>query len=81
MANLKGSSDVRTVNAGRYSQPNAIVGIAAVNGLPIGFRRVSAHQQPGSFATTRFQSVTAGKTTGLSATKMRRLAGKLHPLN
>jgi len=81
MANLKRSSDVRTVNAGRYRSPNARVGIAAVNGLPIAFRRVCAIGQPGSFATTRFQSVTAGKITGLSAGKMRRLAAQLYPLN
>jgi hypothetical protein len=81
MANLKRSSDVRTVNAGRYRNPNAVVGIAAVNGLPIGFRRIATVQQPGSFATTRFQSVTAAKITGLSAAKMRRLARQLHPLN
>lgn len=81
MANLKRSSDVRTVNAGRYRHANARVGIAACNGLPIAFRRVVALSQPGSFAVTRFQSITAGKIAGLSAAKMRRLARQLHPLN
>jgi len=52
-----------------------------VNGLPIGFRRIATVQKPGSFATSRFQSITAGKIAGLSAGKMRRLARKLHPLN
>jgi hypothetical protein len=81
MTNLKRSSDVRTVNAGRYRHANARVGIAACNGLPIAFRRITVIGQPGSFATTRFQSVTAAKITGLSAAKMRRLARQLHPLN
>jgi len=73
MTNLKSTTDVRTVNAGRYSRPNARIGIAACNGLPIAFRRVHTVSRPGSFATTRFQSV--------SAAKMRRLERQLHPLN
>ena len=81
MTNLKASPDVRTVNASRYRRPNARVGIARCNGLPIAFRRVCAVSRPGSFATTRFQSVTAAKITALSAGKMRTLAKQLHPLN
>ena len=81
MNNPKPSTDVQTVNAGRYRHANARVGIAACNGLPIAFRRVHAVGRPGSFATTRFQSVTAAKITGLSAAKMRRLEGQLYPLN
>ena len=81
MNNPKPSSDVQTVNAGRYRHANARVGIAACNGLPIAFRRVHAAGRPGTFATTRFQSVTAAKITGLSAAKMRRLESLLHPLN
>ena len=81
MNNPKPSSDVQTINAGRYSRPNARVGIAACNGLPIAFRRIHAAGRPGSFAATRFQSVTAAKITGLSAAKMQRLEAQLHPLN
>ena len=81
MANLKGSSEVQTVNAQRYKAANALVGIARCNGLPIAFRRISALSRPGSFAQTRYQSITAGKITGLSGAKMRALARRLYPLN
>ena len=81
MAYLRPISKVQTVNAWRYQRANALVGIARSNGLPIAFRRVHAAGRPGSFATTRFQSVTAAKITGLSAAKMRRLEGQLYPLN
>jgi hypothetical protein len=81
MYNPKPSSQVRTVNAARYQHANARVGIAKCNGLPVAFRRVVALSQPGSFATTRFQGVTAHKITPLSAGQMRSLAAELHPLN
>jgi hypothetical protein len=81
MDNPNPSPDVHTVNAGRYKRPNARVGIARCNGLPIAFRRVSAVGQPGSFATTRIQAITAAGITPLSAAKARRLMNTLHPLN
>ena len=81
MAYLKPTSEVQTVNARRYRCANALVGIARCNGLPIAFRRICAVSRPGSFASTRYQSVTAAKITGLSAGKMRSLTKRLHPLN
>jgi hypothetical protein len=81
MSNLSPSSKIPTPNARRYRSPNARVGIAKCNGLPIAFRRVVALSQPGSFATTRYQGVTAHKITPLSAGQMRSLAAELHPLN
>jgi hypothetical protein len=81
MSNFSPSREVRTVNAARYRHANARVGIAKCNGLPIAFRRVVALSQPGSFAVTRYQGITAHKITPLSADKMRSLAAELHPLN
>ena len=81
MDNPNPSPDVHTVNAGRYNRPNARVGIARCNGLPIAFRRVRAIGQPGSFATTRYQAITAAGITPLSLAKAKRLTKALHPLN
>lgn len=70
-----------TVNAARYQQANARVGIARCNGLPIAFRRVPCLQQPGSFACERYQAITAKQVTPMPASTMRRLSKRLHPLN
>ena len=81
MSNLSSSSKIPTPNARRYRNANARVGIAKCNGLPVAFRRVVALSQPGSFAVTRYQGITAHKITPLSAGQMRQLAGQMHPLN
>jgi len=82
MSNRVSLPSVRTVNARRYQQANAIVGLAACNGLPIAFRRVVAlNQQPGSFATQRFQAVTAKQITPLNGGTVRLLSRDLLPLN
>lgn len=70
-----------TPNAGRYSQPNARVRLAACNGLPIAFRRV-VRMNEGSFATQRWQAVTAKGTTALPSSEAERLHEKATvPLN
>jgi len=70
-----------TANAGRYSQPNARVRLAACNGLPIAFRRVVV-MNSGSFATQRWQAVTAKGTTALPSSEVERLHEKATvPLN
>lgn len=70
-----------TPNAGRYSQSNARVRLAAVSGLPIAFRRVLV-MRSGSFATRRWQGVTAKGTTALPSSKAKRLmSGATRPLN
>ena len=61
-----------TANAGRYSEPNARVRLAACNGLPIAFRRVTC-MNAGSFATRRVQGVTAKGITDLSSSEAERL--------
>ena len=66
------TDETDTPNARRYSQPNARVRLAAVNGLPIAFRRVVV-MNSGSFATQKWQSVTAKGTTALSSSKAQRL--------
>jgi len=74
-------ADAETANAGRYSQPNARVRLAACNGLPIAFRRV-VRMNEGSFATQRWQAVTAKGTTALPSSKAERLHEKATvPLN
>lgn len=81
MTNSNATSKIQTVNAARYRSANARVGIAKCNGLPVAFRRVVALSQPGSFAVTRYQGITAHKITPLSAGQMRTHAGQMHPLN
>ena len=61
-----------TANAGHYSQPNARVRLAACNGLPIAFRRMTC-MNAGSFATHRVQGVTAKGITDLSPSEAERL--------
>ena len=61
-----------TANAGRYSEPNAQVRLAACNGLPIAFRSVEV-MNAGSFATRRVQAVTAKGITDLSSSEAERL--------
>lgn len=62
-----------TVNGRRYRNANARVRIAGCNGLPIAFRRVVSIGQPGSFATQKWQGVTAKGITSLSGTAAQRL--------
>jgi hypothetical protein len=82
MTNSVNLPRVRTVNAGRYQHANAIVGMARCNGVPIAFRRVVAlNQQPGSFATQRFQAITPKGITPLSGGVVRLLSRDLLPLN
>ena len=65
-------ADAKTANAGRYSQPNARVRLAACNGLPIAFRRVTC-VNAGSFATRRVQGVTAKGIADLCSREAERL--------
>jgi hypothetical protein len=60
-----------TANAARYQQANARVRLATCNGLPIAFRRVVV-MNSGSFAAQKWQGVTAGGITSLSATDVER---------
>ena len=74
-------TSAETANAGRYSQPNARVRLAACNGLPIAFRRVVVMNE-GSFAAQRWQAVTAKGTTALPSSEAERLHEKATvPLN
>ena len=61
-----------TTNGYRYATTEDAVRLARSTGLPIGFRAVSV-MKPGSFATTKVQSVTAGGIVTLSRTKAERL--------
>ena len=65
-------ADAETVNAGAYDGANARVRLAATNGLPIAFRRVTC-MNAGSFATRRVQGVTAKGITDLSSSEAERL--------
>ena len=65
-------ADAETANAGRYSHSNARVRLAACNGLPIAFRRVTC-MNAGSLATRRVQAVTAKGITDLSSSEAERL--------
>ena len=65
-------ASAETANAGRYSEPNARVRLAACNGLPIAFRPVTC-MNTGSFTTRRVQGVTAKGITGLSSSEAERL--------
>ena len=65
-------ADTETANASRYSQLNARVRLASCNGLPIAFRRVTCINA-GSFATQKWQSVTAKGITNLSSSEAERL--------
>ena len=65
-------ADAETVNAGAYDDANARVRLAATNGLPIAFRRVVV-MSSGSFATQRWQGVTAKGITDLSSSEAERL--------
>ena len=70
-----------TANAGAYDDANARVRLAATNGLPIAFRRVTC-MSAGSFATRRVQGVTAKGITDLSSEQAQRLVGEATiPLN
>ena len=74
-------ASAETANAGRYSQPNARVRLAACNGLPIAFRRVVV-MKAGSFATQKWQGVTAKGVTPLPSDVARRLHDRAtYPLN
>ena len=74
-------ADAETANAGRYSEPNARVRLAACNGLPVAFRRV-VMMNSGSFATQRWQAATAKGTTALPSSEAERLHEKATiPLN
>ena len=65
-------ADAETVNAGAYDDANARVRLAATNGLPIAFRRVTC-MSAGSFATRRVQGITAKGITDLSSSEAERL--------
>lgn len=65
-------ASAETVNAGAYDDANARVRLAATNGLPIAFRRVVV-MSSGSFATQRWQGVTAKGITDLSSSEAERL--------
>jgi len=65
-------ASAETVNAGAYDDANARVRLAATNGLPIAFRRVTC-MNAGSFATRRVQGVTAKGITDLSSSEAERL--------
>jgi hypothetical protein len=67
-------------NAGRYSEPNACVRVAACNELPIAFRFVTSMPE-GSFSTRRIQAVTAKGTTNLPVTEAKRLHDQTIALN
>ena len=74
-------ADAETANASRYSQPNARVRLASCNGLPIAFRRIVV-MNAGSFATQKWQAVTAKGITDLSSEQAQRLVGEATiPLN
>ena len=74
-------ADAETANASRYSQPNARVRLASCNGLPIAFRRVTC-MNAGSFATQKWQAVTAKGITDLSSSEAERfLEEATIPLN
>lgn len=61
--------------------PNARVRLAAASGLPIAFRRVLV-MRSGSFATRKWQGVTAKGTTALPSSKAKRLMSEAtRPLN
>jgi len=61
-----------TPNAGTYDDSNARVRLAAINGLPIAFRRIVV-MNAGSFATQKWQAVTAKGITDLSSLEAERL--------
>ena len=65
-------ASAETVNAGAYNDANARVRLAATDGLPIAFRRVTC-MNAGSFATQKWQAVTAKGITGLSSSEAERL--------
>ena len=65
-------ADAGTVNAGAYDDVNARVRLAATNGLPIAFRRVTC-MNAGSFVTRRVQGITAKGITDLSSSEAERL--------
>ena len=65
-------ASAETVNAGAYDDANARVRLAATNGLPIAFRRVTC-MNAGSFATRRVQAVTAKGITDLSSSEAERI--------
>ena len=65
-------ASAETVNAGAYNDANARVRLAATNGLPIAFRRVTC-MNAGSFAARRVQGVTAKGITDLSSSEAERL--------
>lgn len=75
-------SSTPTANAGRYDDPNATVRMAGATGCPIAFCEVPAAGQPGSFATSAVQAVTAKGCTALSASKADELVEEAtYPLN
>lgn len=65
-------ASAEAANAGAYDDANARVRLAATNGLPIAFRRVTC-MNAGSFATQKWQAVTAKGITGLSSSEAERL--------
>lgn len=65
-------ADAETANAGTYDDANARVRLAAINGLPIAFRRIVV-MNAGSFATQKWQAVTAKSITDLSSSEAKRL--------
>jgi len=65
-------ADAETANAGAYDDANARVRLAACNGFPIAFRSVEV-MNAGSFATQRWQAVTAKGITDLSSSEAERL--------
>ena len=65
-------ASAETANAGAYDGPNARVHLAATNGLPIAFRRIVV-MNAGSFATQKWQAVTAKGITDLSSSEAERL--------
>lgn len=70
-----------TPNAARYRGANARVRLAAVNGCPIAFRRV-VRMNEGSFATQKWQAVTAKGITALPSSEAQRLHDRATiPLN
>ena len=74
-------ADAETVNAGAYDDANARVRLASCNGLPIAFRRVTC-MNAGSFATQKWQAVTAKGITDLSSSEAERfLEEATIPLN
>ena len=65
-------ASAETANAGTYDDANARVRLAAINGLPIAFRRIVV-MNAGSFATQKWQAVTAKSITDLSSSEAKRL--------